>query len=201
MSCTDTVKGILTQDEISRILKPQSMAYQWNRKLSSTRNISVRWNGLETLTDLDLRHFRYVVLSDGRVDINCPDDLAEKIIPDLGPRLLSLLPPKQWKIQYINFLINPARNTNVQDWHQDNGDLGNDYYTVLIPLVDVPGMGRTEILTDDGTIIVPDVSVGDALIFSGSVWHRGTANLSNMSRYCIYLVVSCRDKSLLFENW
>lgn len=55
--------------------------------------------------------------------------------------------------------------------------------TVLIPLVDVPGMGRTEILTGDETIIVPDVSVGDALIFSGSVWHRGTANLSNMPRY------------------
>jgi ectoine hydroxylase-related dioxygenase (phytanoyl-CoA dioxygenase family) len=83
----------------------------------------------------------------------------------------------------------------------------NKYYTLLIPLTDEPGMGKTEVITPyhksykNGEIITPNVSIGDGLLFSGNLWHRGTANLSKKTRYCIYMIITDLPEEELVESW
>lgn len=118
--------------------------------------------------------------------------------------------PEDFKIVHTNLLINPPNN-NIQDFHQDNsGENPDDYYTLLIPLTDAVGTGKTELVVpynydlpkeSKRKTIIPDVNIGDGLCFSGCLWHRGTANLSSETRYCIYMIVSNAPKERLFENW
>jgi len=202
--------NILNREEINNVLYGNGVC--WKNKVSSTRVISKKWNGVTKLTDLDLQFFKFVVLPDGRVDINLPMNLVDRLLNDSLVKIQQLDPTFQ--IALVNLLVN-VTNPSTQNWHQDNGGLGEDeYYTVLIPLVDEPGMGKTEVLVPytkkfprkklkkgEVQIATPDVGVGDALIFSGSLWHRGTANYSSMPRYCLYMILTNQDPSVLFENW
>jgi len=207
------INNFLISEDVSNIMNNNQI--QWNKKVSSTRTIKSIWKGAINLTDLDIKSFKYVILPDGRIDINLDDNLVQAILPNIKNLIQSLF-NNSYNISFINLLINPP-NTNIQQWHQDNSAIDPDnYYTILIPLVDYEYMGKTEIIIPythsfphkkikNNIIIpiIPNVSIGDALIFSGSLWHRGTPNLSKYTRYCIYIVLtkSDVDSSLLFEHW
>jgi hypothetical protein len=176
----------------------------WDKKLSSRRSIKKEWKGIGNLSDKDLDDFSYVELPDGRIDINLPPNLwkqfgIEHVLMNLNSNGLVTY---RHKIHHFNLLINPP-NKKTQEWHQDNGSLGaEDYYTLLIPLNDVKGMGKTEVYDEvDNETYIPDVPVGGGLLFSGQLTHRGTPNLSKGYRYCLYLIISCLDKEITFENW
>jgi hypothetical protein len=209
----DIIYNFLTTQDVSNIMDNNQI--QWNKKLSSTRTTLNIWKGAINLTDLDIKSFKYVILPDGRIDINLDDNLIQSILPNIKDNISNLF-NDSYKISFVNLLINPP-NTNTQQWHQDNSSIEPDnYYTILIPLVDYEHMGKTEVIIPythsfphkkikNKTLIpiTPNVSIGDALIFSGSLWHRGTPNLSKYTRYCIYMVLtkSDVDSSLLFEHW
>ena len=198
------IKSLIDLNSVKLLLNQKHI---WNKKLSSTRNININWNGIINISDIDLKHYSFVELPDGRIDINLPNELSNKMTSDFQNNILKYF-PADYKIQYINLLINPP-NKNMQNWHQDNGGLQkHEYYTVLIPLTHSQGMGKTEVIDSchksfpkKYKILIPDINIGDALVFSGSLWHRGTPNLSNHTRYCLYMIVSNQDKSLLFEAW
>jgi hypothetical protein len=207
------INNLLNPHEISNILDNNNI--HWNKPLSSTRTITMTWKGAINLTDIDINTFKYVVLPDGRIDINLNTNLVQSILPNITHKINQLF-NHSYNIHYINLLINPP-NTNTQQWHQDNSSIHPDYYyTILIPLVDYPNMGKTQIITPytysfphknikNNTItpITPNVSIGDALVFSGSLWHRGTPNLSKHTRYCLYIIITAShiDPKLLFEHW
>ncbi len=200
-----TIKNILSENEINIILDGKC---EWNKPVSSRRTIKKVYHGCKNLTDYDLNFFKFVQLKDGRVDINLDKDLSKNLIPEETQKTILHNFPKGFEIVHTNLLINPP-NENIQDFHQDNSGVDADnYYTLLIPLIDEDGMGKTEIVVPYSynfpkkpKTIIPDVTIGDGLIFSGCLWHRGTANLSKYTRYCIYMIISNADKSMLFEDW
>lgn len=168
------------------------------------------WRGCTKLTADDLQFFAFVQLPDGRLDINLPPELVEALLPaETFSHTLSLFGEK-FRIAYVNLLIHPPSNT-YQSWHQDNASLAKDeYFTLLMPLVNAPGMGKTELvvpytwnLPKAPKTCIPDVKVGQGLVFSGCLWHRGTANWSTDTRYCLYMVVTSAKPNdpRLFENW
>ena len=200
-----TLKKIIDNDTINNIMFGE---IKWSQKVSSTRTINKIYKGCVNMTDLDLKYLNHVVLPDGRIDVNLPEELYNKLISKKTmDKILSNF-DKTFKIVHVNLLINPY-NENVQMWHQDNSSIDpNEYYTLLMPLVDEPMMGKTEIIvpytynfSKKHNIITPNVTIGDGLCFSGCLWHRGTANLSKKTRYCIYMIISSHNKNELFENW
>lgn len=145
-----------------------------------------------------------------RVTISLPPELSRQLLgPKTEEKILGLF-PAHFRIAHVNLLINPAHNRSWQNWHQDNSDVDADaYYTLLVPLVDAPGMGKTEVVVPyaydfpEGqcATLTPNVTVGDGLCFSGCLWHRGTPNLSSSPRHCLYMIVTSADQSQLSEDW
>ena len=180
----------------------------WSKQVTTRRSVPKVWPGARHLTTDELRYYSLVELPDGRVDISLPDSLTKQLLPvAIQDRILTAF-PSGFRIASTNLLINPPNN-QVQMWHQDNAGLPADsYYTVLIPLVDEEGMGKTEMvlplahkLPRKPVGTTPVHTVGDALCFSGCLWHRGTANLSRQTRYCLYLIVTTAPEQSLFESW
>lgn len=196
-------RDVLDSTTINRILNGP---ISWNHKLSNTRSQKKTWNGCLNITDGDVKYFGKVKLPCGRMDINLPITLVQEF--GLCEKSILRSFPKGFRIASYQLLITPCSD-ETQTWHQDHGGLGpDDYYTLLIPLVDIPGMGKTKVkipYTKDfdkhAKTITPDVTIGDGLLFSGSLWHKGTANVSNSPRYCLYLVISNAPSEKLFETW
>lgn len=198
--------NLLSTKQIDKILEPTDPV-EWKKQVSSRRNIKKIWNGAMKLTDKDIGFYSYVVLPDGRIDISLPKDLGEQLTGS-PHSLLNIGFSEEFEIKSWDLLILPP-NPTVQTWHQDNGGCNpDDEYTVFIPLNDAPGMGKTEIAVpythnfeDHKQTFSPNVKVGDALVFSGSLWHRGTANFSNQTRYCLYMILTKLPKHNVFEEW
>lgn len=196
---------LLTAKDLRKLL--QGPIY-WNRQVTKRRHVPKIWNGCIALTDADIAFYKYVNLRDGRVDIHLPQDLADLLICQKTRDAILAHFPDDFRIAHINLLINPP-NPNTQEWHQDNGSVSpDDYYTLLIPLNDCQGMGKTEFVepyTYDfpkyPQTTIPNVQVGDGLLFSGCLWHRGTPNMSKQTRYCVYMIVSRLPEEELFETW
>lgn len=165
---------ILNQSQIDLFLNGN---LKYKKQLSKTRIIEKTWPGAK---NINFNDFNYIVLPDGRIDINLPNTLVEQII-DIDPKTT------------CNLLINPAKNKNIQDWHQDNAQKGAKYITTLIALNDKEGMIQTEF--KEGTI---KLKPGYGVTYNGSVWHRGRENLSNENRYVIYFVTS---EGNIDEKW
>lgn len=199
------LSNCMTSRQIQTILAPKE-PLQYQKPVTSRRTITKQWNGTINLTDVDLQYFSYVVLADGRIDISLPIDLGIQ----LGnlPKLKQLGLSSDYQIRAYNLLILPPSDKE-QVWHQDNGGCSpEDYYTILIPLNHSTGMGKTEVaipytsqFRNHKEIICPNVKPGDALVFSGSLWHRGTPNLSKDTRYCLYLILSRLPQEKIFEKW
>lgn len=176
-------RNILSDIQIEKFLDGD---IEWIKYLSSSRSVEKQWRGAK---NINLSDFSWIKLPDGRIDINLPNSLTNEIIDiDQIKQLKENLPNYT-----CNLLINPAKNKQIQDFHQDNGLLDENYYTLLIPLNREKGMGQTEFIDFD-----VNLNVGDGVLYSGSVWHRGTANLSNKNRYVIYFVFS---KDNIEEKW
>ena len=193
------IPNILSTEQIHTILYGDIC---WKHQVSRTRTIQKKYRGTSSVLE-DLRYFNWVQLPDGRIDINIPHGLHCLIpIPD---NVLQMFPG--YTIVHINLLVTPS-GAQTQQWHQDNGKLSlQDYYTILIPLNYSPGMGKTQLvvpykhkLPKDPVFTEPHLALGDGLCFSGALWHRGTANMSNDTRYCIYLIISRRPE-MTVEGW
>jgi len=175
----DILKNILSAQDVDRIL---NSSVQFKQTCSSTRCVTRTWPGCAKLSDTDLRYMRFVELKDGRVDVSLPADLAQQLVSIALPDGFD----SSYRVAKFNLLINPP-NERTQPWHQDNGGVApDDYYTLLIPLTHSEGMGKTEVSTSCSEIVnehTPDVRVGDGLLFSGCLWHRGTPNRSRNTAY------------------
>ncbi len=201
--------NLLSSDSVDRILNG---TVEWEYKLSSRRSKKSIWLGCNNINEKDIRYFGKVTLPSGRIDINLPTGLVNALNVINEEKLLKYF-PKNFRIASYQLLITPGNNydnnQNMQVWHQDHGGLdSNDYYTLLIPLVDIKDMGKTEVkvpytkkFDKNASITTPNVTIGDGLLFSGSLWHRGTLNNSNESRYCLYIIISRAANELLFESW
>lgn len=195
---------LLSSEALNRLLNG---TVEWKIPLSKNRTIDKIWKGCFNLNDDDIKYFGKVKLPDGRIDVNLPRELAKKIVSIDEEKLLKFF-PEGFRVASYQLLVNPT-NPKTQDWHQDNGAIDpDDYYTLLMPLVDAKGMGKTEVripytkkFSKKAKEITPDVKVGDGLLFSGSLWHRGTPNHSKLTRYCIYVIITRAPKEKLFEEW
>jgi len=201
------IKYCISGSQIKDILDPYK-DIEYEDKVSSRRIITKKWIGAYNLCDSDLRYMKFVELEDGRVDVSLPKSLGLELLGEMPYKLGKIGLGKGCKIKAWNLLILPPSDKE-QVWHQDNGGCNaDDYYTVLIPLNHIKGMGRTEIAlpyTDNFKehkyIETPKVQSGDALVFSGSLWHRGTPNLSKETRYCLYMVLTRLPQEEIFESW
>ena len=201
------IKNCLIPNQIEDILCCNKLI-EYKKRITSRRILTKTWQGASALTDQDLQFFSHVVLADGRVDVSLPPDLGLELIGEMPYKIGKIGLPENYRIKAWNLLILPPSIID-QVWHQDNGGCSPDeYYTVLIPLNDASGMGKTQIAlpyTDDfgdhKTTTTPNIQPGDALVFSGSLWHRETANLSRQTRYCLYLILTSLPKEELFETW
>lgn len=206
LKCRHTVlPNLLSKNQVNNILYPQPKnPVIYEKNLSKRRSI-YEWKGVSNID-----RFPTVTLPDGRVDVSLPKNLGEVLTIQASEmwniffylnEVTDRSGTKPLKIASYNLLINPP-NENMQMWHQDYRTCDEkDYYTILIPLNEADGMGKTEIKNTNGQPFIPDVQVGDALVFSGSLTHRGTPNLSNKIRYCLYMVMTRLEKEKLFENW
>jgi hypothetical protein len=175
----------------------------YQKTLSSQRRVEKTWEGIRKI---DYQFERCVKLTDGRIDISLPVDLGRKFLPP--PSMLNLLAcmPPGVSVRNYNLLLTPPGST-AQDYHQDNGSLSpEEYYMALIPLNAAEGFGKTELLLpysydfpDLPTRFTPAADVGDALVLSGCLWHRGTANTSKSWRYSLYVLFS--SAGALEETW
>lgn len=187
------IKKVLNSDQINKLLNGE---FKWKKILSKNRTLTKLWKGV---FNEDFKYMNSVKLSDGRIDISLPKTLIEELNIKFNK--------KNYRIKNWNLLINPT-NENVQEFHQDNGNLKDDeYYTLLIPLTDDEKMGKTEVIVPYSynfpkkyEIIKPGVKIGDALLFSGCLWHRGTENLSKDVRYCLYGIITKGDLPV-YEDW
>lgn len=201
------IKNCITPDQIQDILNPIKLI-EYQEQISSRRTITKKWCGACNLCDVHLQYMKFVELDDGRVDISLPKSLGLELLGEMPYKLGKIGLGEDFTIKAWNLLILPPSDKE-QVWHQDNGGCGSeDYYTVLIPLNHLEGMGRTEIalpytekFKDYDQIAVPEVETGDALVFSGSLWHRGTPNLSKDTRYCLYMVLTRLPQDKIFESW
>jgi hypothetical protein len=212
------IDNLLNEKQIMKILNGN---FTYHDKLSSRRTLLREWKGLESLPT----NLHYVVLKDGRIDINLPKMIYENFINEnkilrhfnfesegrIFKNEVSSFNATEgriFKVVFVNLLINPEHNNKKQDFHQDNSSIPCDnYYTILIPLTDDENMGKTEIIVPytynfpkNQNVITPDIKIGSGLCFSGCLWHRGTPNKSNYPRICLYVIVSTTEDNL-FENW
>ena len=201
------IKNCITPDQIQDILNPHKLI-EYQEKVTSKRTITKQWIGTCNLCDVHLQYMKFVELDDGRVDISLLKSLRLELLGEIPYKLGKIGLGEEFKIKAWNLLVLPPSDKE-QIWHQDNGGCdSDDYYTVLIPLNHQEGMGRTEIalpytdnFNDHNLIMTPEVETGDALVFSGSLWHRGTPNLSKDTRYCLYMVLTKLPQEKIFESW
>jgi hypothetical protein len=87
------------------------------------------------------------------------------------------------------FLSYPSKKSEDQPWHMDQTE-SSCYYTLAIPLTISLNSGTTKFLHEQK---ITNNLVGDALVFSGTAWHRGTANNSDNLRIFLFVTASPMD--------
>jgi hypothetical protein len=135
----------------------------------------------------------------GRYDLKLPDfvvealKLEEKIEPILN-KLRGIMGPKP-EIRTHNVVFVPV-GSYAQQWHADDCMKKRKqprYFTILIHLNSLDtGCGGTEVWSDKkncGDLVRG--RPGDALVFDGSLLHRGQANLGKIHRFFYYCSFSC----------
>lgn len=95
---------------------------------------------------------------------------APRHAPDLP--LSNIIP---YKVNAVNVQWSAPRSRS-QSMHTDNPSAS--YFTALIPIHQPPDTGCTEFRHRD-TVYVPNVQVGNALVFRGDLEHRGLGNKTN----------------------
>ena len=138
-------------------------------------------------------NYKYIMHHKGRYDVWNIQSLTA----------LSLKRPPQIEsasclLQSLGFLLVDPFVTNDGKWHQDavelfpssyhltNTNLPPFYYTVLIALTEQRvDNAPTHFHVEDRSYWVP-LQRGDALIFPGTVWHRGSANHTSEPRDMLY---------------
>lgn len=193
-------RNILTNDQRDLLLHGD---FSYESKLSKRRRIIKQWSGC---CSESFKNCNFVKLQDGRIDVSLPLEILNELKLDIFDKLNLT----GYKVVNCNLLINPP-NPNIQEWHQDNGGLDpEDYYTLLIPLTDHEKIGKTEVqqpysydFKKNAKIVTPKVTVGDGLLFSGCLWHRGMPNNSKITRYCLYFIIVKNNVDLnkIFEGW
>lgn len=192
------IKKLLLDNDLNLILNGKLSYF---KSLSKTRIKKYNWLGVENNESIyDMKYVKF----DKRIDISLPHELCIKLVPNIYKWIENNM--SDYKIANCNLLIT-ENNAPNQQYHQDRGDVkDNEYYSLFIPLIDHKKMGKTEIVLpfqkkfpDEPQTITPNITSGDGLLFSGSLWHRGTENKSGYTRYVLYFVLTKNINT--FENW
>ena len=148
---------------------------------------------------------------------DCPpvDAIKERLSP-LVPGLLEASQWEELKLCHLSLVISTPESPE-QSWHADGGHVSVSEHlpchvaNIFIPLQDIPlKLGPTEFRPGTHVYtrnlapmmlaararkqlrppVIPELQLGDALIFDYRVLHRGKANLSNQNRAILVLTFS-----------
>ena len=216
---------LLSKTSISNILSPGVKGVPFECRLSLRRKKIATWLGVTQFPAyLNTRHIPGIEGSveygnkDGRIDLQLSKELVEALLTTEDQQqiqniilLLNKNSKDPFRISHIHLLIAYANEAKIQDWHQDNASTFADgYFTVFIPLNHEEKMGVTEFIPQSCSkksppvkeeSYSPQLSPGDAVMFSGKLWHRGHANQSNQNRYILYFVLTNQPNHLVKDQW
>lgn len=142
--------------------------------------------------------YKYIAHTPGRYDVWNIAALQSKQLP-----VVDLVPPYCQK-QSVGYLLVDPHTPSHGKWHQDavplfgtgiehewtNERLPPFYYTLLIAMTDqTVDNAPTHFLGEDGnTVYWVHLKRGDAVLFDGTVWHRGSANTTSEARDVLYVI-------------
>jgi hypothetical protein len=146
--------------------------------------------------------YKYIAHTPGRYDVWNIAVLQAAELP-----VVEAVPPYCQK-QSVGFLFVDPHTHSHGKWHQDavplfgtgagagiehewaNERLPPFYYTLLIALTDqTVDKAPTHFLGEDGhTVYWMPLKRGDAVLFDGTVWHRGSANTTSEARDVLYVI-------------
>lgn len=139
--------------------------------------------------------------SEGRFDMPLPkwfrkqSGLEEELNKIVQAIRKTIKPMRNSDLRTCN-VIKVSANSPDQAWHVDDGKISEPneegYITILVAISRLDAInGGTEFRCMNNKVF--QTNLGDGLIFSGSIEHRGTANESTRDRYFLYAVVSVNE--------
>eukprot|EP01036_Dinobryon_divergens_P026965 gene26965-35669_t len=144
-----------------------------------------------------------VVNRDGRYDMAIPKFLVkdlqlENILKPITDRLATIMGSPTPQLRTHNIIFAPV-GSKAQHWHVDDAFdnkriARHRYFTILIHLNPIDAFcGGTEIWSESmnrGDMI--RARPGDALVFNGTMLHRGQGNVGRCHRFFYYASFACR---------
>mmetsp|Transcript_21213 Transcript_21213/g.35949 ORF Transcript_21213/g.35949 Transcript_21213/m.35949 type:complete len:207 (+) Transcript_21213:205-825(+) len=182
----------LTHGVVRKVLKSGRVAAQW---AGATREVASRISASDhTCHDIIDRN--------GRYDLKLPDYVVENLqLPQtLAPileRLTEIMGHPKPQLRTHNVVFVPV-GSGIQEWHVDDSMIlhkktNQRYFTILIQLNPLDShCGGTEVWLDHlkrGDLV--RARPGDALVFNGSLLHRGHANYGQTHRFFYYASFAC----------
>lgn len=195
-------KGVMT---VSKVLSYEIMKFLTHGVIenatSSGRVVEV-WRGatVEITNRLQSTTCHNLVDREGRFDLKLPNFVVEylklnEILEPITTRLKTIMGSPTPQIRTHNVVFVPV-GSKAQQWHTDDEMKKRKihrYFTILIQLNSIDShCGGTEIWMDKldrGDLV--RCRPGDALVFPGSLLHRGQANLGYTHRFFYYASFSC----------
>jgi ectoine hydroxylase-related dioxygenase (phytanoyl-CoA dioxygenase family) len=153
------------------------------------------WHGVTNEFARKGQNREFVPRGDRREDMTMPMAFVKKLdLPEVLKPLTTQLShvmrkePKP-ELQTWNIIHVPP-GCDEQELHFDDEERHDDnrYVTILVSLNSIPKESGGTYFEKFGTV---QTRPGDALVFTGNLSHKGTANTSNISRYFFYATYSC----------